>query len=96
MSKMKVKTKEVRTVVEGEVTGGVVTLDYSQVSSAAPESIGINAVCGESNLYGSYYAPNRSFNINVNGYTDSTSKVIDEIFKMCVDVAEGKAVISEK
>lgn len=96
MSKMKVKTKEVRTVVEGEVTGGLVILDYSQVSNAAPENIGINAVCGESNLYGSFHAPNKSFNISVNGYDNATSTVIDEIFKMCVDVAEGKAVISEK
>lgn len=81
--------KEVRTVMEGEVTGGVVSLDFSKVGDRLIEQIGINAVVGESQLYGNYYVPNNSININVNGYNESSAIVIDEIYKHCVSIVDG-------
>ncbi|MGM7552573.1 hypothetical protein [Myroides odoratimimus] len=91
---MEVKLKEVRTVLEGELTSvqGVLSLDFSQKGSELPEYIGISVAFKEEGkfLSGGYYPVGDSINLNFNACDENAGNVINEIYAQCKSVCEVK------
>lgn len=84
MNKMKVKMQEVRTVLEGTLTGGgSLTLEYAQQGNENPEHININVQKEGMFINGGFYVYNESFNLSINGYNSEVGAVIEEVYKQC-------------
>ncbi|MHC5353088.1 hypothetical protein ACYSNX_02695 [Myroides sp. LJL115] len=78
--------QEVRTVLHGIEAGFEVSLEYNKVGDNPIEFVGFSAHSEKASISGGYYSNGSQFNLNVSGYEEGFSVIIERLFNKCVEV----------